>query len=526
MLSIDGVTDQFFDDIGAISGETTVFSSSATVGKDRVKFDEKRKPLIGKKRGKGGRTLASTTGTRSVLVVRVVALDSSTSSNQTVLSNRIFGTYGDMMNLRTGYQACSFGQLQLVPSANTKAVNGVVSVSIALNVKGVDPSIVENAVITSLTSLVGNPQSQFDHVMLCLPPGTASDWLAYGYYNYYLTVYNNGACLHPSVQMHEIGHNLNLGHSGLGTDKYGDQTCIMGYSYISDASTESPHMCFNGAKSFYLGWYASRTQTLDILSVSTFSPTTITLIGISDFKATTAGSVYVVVKLETGAIDYYISFNRMAGVNNETQAYPNQVLITSQRDNPSDSSIVSSMTSAGQSLTLTRVQSSSYDVKVSIVSIDVSRNPATAVITVSRSVTVSLDGPTVSRRPTTKPLRKPSSKPVATKPTAIKTRYPSSKPLATKPSASRSPTSPFVIRQGWTCGSIDTSKAVTYNTPRWFTECMKLCLNDSKCMGFFFQKSDQQSQSICQILFYNPMTKMVNTGSQSANIYCAYRRFK
>jgi len=49
MLGIDGVSSQFFDDIGAVSGETTVFSSSATLKKNKVHFDQRQKPIVGKK---------------------------------------------------------------------------------------------------------------------------------------------------------------------------------------------------------------------------------------------------------------------------------------------------------------------------------------------------------------------------------------------------------------------------------------------------------------------------------------------
>ena len=31
--------------------------------------------------------------------------------------------------------------------------------------------------------------------------------------------------------MHEIGHNLNLRHAADGTDDYGDESGVMGYSY-------------------------------------------------------------------------------------------------------------------------------------------------------------------------------------------------------------------------------------------------------------------------------------------------------
>jgi hypothetical protein len=94
-----------------------------------------------------------------------------------------------------------------------------------------------------------------DHVIVCLPPGTAGgDWLAYAYVNYWLSVFNDYWCKSPSVQMHEMGtfiraifvcsnnvvlsispdfghdvtgHNLNLGHAGEGFEEYGDQSGMM-----------------------------------------------------------------------------------------------------------------------------------------------------------------------------------------------------------------------------------------------------------------------------------------------------------
>ena len=38
----------------------------------------------------------------------------------------------------------------------------------------------------------------------------------------------------PSGQVHELGHNLNFGHSGENGGTYEDQTGMMGYSYSQD----------------------------------------------------------------------------------------------------------------------------------------------------------------------------------------------------------------------------------------------------------------------------------------------------
>ena len=56
----------------------------------------------------------------------------------------------------------------------------------------------------------------------------------------------------PIIQMHEIGHNLQLFHSGEGFgeefNEFGDPTCIMGGQYEPDLGWGS--MCFNAAKTW------------------------------------------------------------------------------------------------------------------------------------------------------------------------------------------------------------------------------------------------------------------------------------
>jgi hypothetical protein len=53
---------------------------------------------------------------------------------------------------------------------------------------------------------------------------------AYAYLNWHRSVYMGGYASILLVQMHEIGHNLYMHHSGEGTSTYGDKTCFMGTS--------------------------------------------------------------------------------------------------------------------------------------------------------------------------------------------------------------------------------------------------------------------------------------------------------
>ena len=68
-----------------------------------------------------------TTGTKTVLVVRVVANDSSTTASAYQLSDSVFGTNGDLVNLKTQYAACSHNQLQFQPATGTGIANGTLS---------------------------------------------------------------------------------------------------------------------------------------------------------------------------------------------------------------------------------------------------------------------------------------------------------------------------------------------------------------------------------------------------------------
>ena len=72
--------------------------------------------------------------------------------------------------------------------------------------------------------------------MACLPDDTVAyggtTWIGYGYYNWYLTAFRGPWCSYPSIQMHEIGHNLDFAHSGEGSDEYDDKTCMVS-TYMS-----------------------------------------------------------------------------------------------------------------------------------------------------------------------------------------------------------------------------------------------------------------------------------------------------
>ena len=75
--------------------------------------------------------------------------------------------------------------------------------------------------------------------MVCLPNDTqrrdsqgnfSPNWLAYAYVDHWFSAYKSEYCTYPSFQMHEIGHNMGLVHSGEDSDEYGDQSGLVSTS--------------------------------------------------------------------------------------------------------------------------------------------------------------------------------------------------------------------------------------------------------------------------------------------------------
>ena len=146
---------------------------------------------------------------------------------------------------------------------------------------------------------------------------------------------------YASIHVHEMGHNLNLAHSGSigfssnpdmtgdvfynGTDSngfvqpgdYTDHTCSMGNPLYSD---DVGKMCFNAAKNFQIpGWYDDAKITVDPAGFNgppTYSSTN-NILGVGEYSLfNITPGLPVTIKVETGTPnDYFVGFNRAAGSN-------------------------------------------------------------------------------------------------------------------------------------------------------------------------------------------------------------------
>ena len=141
----------------------------------------------------------STTGTKTVLVVRVSSNDSEVGFSTDEL-NDLFFSDSDV-STRSQMNACSFGQLSLEP-----AHGGILDVDINMNTIGNDRSFVVATATEAARQKLGMEllYEAADLVLLCIPPGTGR-WVAVAGLNHWRSVYNDKACGYLSVTMHEIG---------------------------------------------------------------------------------------------------------------------------------------------------------------------------------------------------------------------------------------------------------------------------------------------------------------------------------
>eukprot|EP00521_Asterionellopsis_glacialis_P002915 CAMPEP_0195263478 /NCGR_PEP_ID=MMETSP0706-20130129/10333_1 /TAXON_ID=33640 /ORGANISM="Asterionellopsis glacialis, Strain CCMP134" /LENGTH=228 /DNA_ID=CAMNT_0040317675 /DNA_START=114 /DNA_END=797 /DNA_ORIENTATION=- len=108
-------------------------------------------------------------------------------------------------------------------------------------------------------------------------------------------------------------------------------------------------MCFNGAQSWQLGWYRSKSVTLNPLQ----QPWDGKLEGVDDYGksySTSTKSPQMILQLDARRQNdvYYVMFNRKSGINEGTKSGINQVLVTRQaKYNPGKTKLVAKLSAAG-----------------------------------------------------------------------------------------------------------------------------------------------------------------------------------
>ena len=230
ILEFEGLTAE--DEASLSPGDDIILPAEATMSGTKINVHGRpigRPPNAGNRQG---RKLATLTGDKTVVGVRVVtSCNDQTTSSEADLTSYIFD---DAVNLSKQYKACSHDQLNFIKpsdavSSNTALASNIVDGVLTVNINRCataeeDDSVMRNEITEAINSAFGvsSPTEIADHFMYCLPPNTFGG-IAYAYFNHWMSVYKDDWCNYVSAQLHEVGHNLNFGHSSEGTEEYGDK---------------------------------------------------------------------------------------------------------------------------------------------------------------------------------------------------------------------------------------------------------------------------------------------------------------
>ncbi|KAL3804017.1 hypothetical protein HJC23_006408 [Cyclotella cryptica] len=277
---------------------------------------------------------------KKVLVVSVTDINGLHPDSPELISDKIFGTFGDPMTVKSQLAACSFDKLQFtneysIDISKHLSAPGVVEVEIPVSLYDGDRNVIRDAAVSAIQQKLGLAMpGPFDHVMFILEGCYNNDcnWGAYAFVNSYLSVFKGNSYKYVGVAVHEIGHNLNLAHSrGLGGNGF-DLTCTMGSPLYRD---NVGAMCYNPAKNFQLArsgssaWYNDHLTDTQVWNSGTAGGTQWSgkIIGIADYNNNPEYHP-VVVKIESGTPqDIFIGFNRVKGATRDTTDGMNKVTI-------------------------------------------------------------------------------------------------------------------------------------------------------------------------------------------------------
>ncbi len=290
------------------------------------------------------RKLAKYTGTKPVLAVRVTDVNGlAPPGDAHFMSDKFFGTYGDTETMVSQFASCSYDAFKIVTLQYPQlSAPGVLDVQISISLKDSTRDAIRKAVHSAVAAKLGFSATPgpFSHVLYVVEKCYVDcGWAAYAYVNSWLSVYHSNYFKYPAVALHEIGHNLNFGHSGgLDGRTYTDHSCVMGNPLFSDDIAD---MCYNPAKTHQLimsnGKNGHSGNWYDASRVSTWNPGASgsiwsgNLVGVAEYGQITnggGGDRRLVLRIVSGgSTDLYVGFNRKTGMNGDNKQGSDMVTV-------------------------------------------------------------------------------------------------------------------------------------------------------------------------------------------------------
>ena len=269
---------------------------------------------------------------------------------------------------RERYLACSRGQLSFVPATGYRVHNGIMKVTLDLNIKGMSYLDVSNEIMSALYL----DDIEREHTIFVMPDSVEfGSGAAYGENMGTLSWFMSFVASYPIVQVrfpiqevmtvcdvivfshlsfgfqtkvHELGHNLGHAHSGSASSAYGDSTCMMGL--FGDVSGDG-YKCFNPAKTWYNSWFEEHHGIVYPLQQGYDG----SLVGLDDITNNRIShSQHAVVKVDSSGTsgmnsnDLFLMFSRKEGINKDVPGIEdNRVIVTEQIRDGSPSVQVASL---------------------------------------------------------------------------------------------------------------------------------------------------------------------------------------
>lgn len=385
-----------------VSGETALVIGKQTITEDdshgkviHLQDTEPKLHSVDPTQHGRGRSLAAarTSGTRSLLMVRVTFLDNGTllqpRTNEASLGQKIF-SYTDVIS------RCSGEVLDIVPASGNNANNGVLTIKVNKNLSGLTWDVAETHVTAYLESL-GIYSDTYDFVSYVMPSTVRFNGMAgLAYIGWYLSMFFDSYVENKFIFIHELAHNLGQDHSGLGDKVYGDKT-----GFLGQGDNYSTDVCFNGPKSWYFGWYADKQKSVDP-SIEGFQGK---MIGLDDYLSdefidSKADESLIVQITSKSQDDIYLMFNHNSGVTSGNKSIGNKLAVTTQKAERSKSWLLALLDSNSPEYRTANWNGSEYDLVIKVCSISLTSDPCNAnVIAYIDSPALKLSCPSIVETP-------------------------------------------------------------------------------------------------------------------------------